>query len=1076
MTRVGTMNVGKSLASKVLAVIAVMQAQSLDICCLQEIDVNVPSWPRVVSGFRARGFDIFAGPADANSMRRCAIVSKLPGKLLQLEGVEGGGYGVIADFCRRRADWVLLGDFNVALDEAHAASELAARADVRRIDFGLASRQLSAEALYTFEGIADHRGTAYDMRFAGPRGFSGPPRSPLHAADVSPSRWDAVWRPCDASFKAALGTDVEEAWSILSSAAEEALAGPTSRSSCCARHSTWRPQRERDVHKAADGAESLLLTRMRRLQRRLAHLRRVPHDAQLRRNIGGDLGQLGSSFPELLDYTHGGELGAVRLVDSLVAALEKEAQESAVAAWRQGVDFDYKAQCAWVKRRSSLEKEIEAAGGVDPLLPRVAIHPMRVIADAEAQWLPRWMRRRGRQQGAVESALSALPELPLSTIELSFAGAELFAIAKGMCGKAGGPDGWTADQWCHLPMDFWNCLARLWQSVVRLRELPRIWRYSRVALIPKANGDCRPLSLLCIAYRVGAKSVLSQVSSWAEGWLGHQTCGGVPRRSLKDVVSQLLVSNMDGGVTVAEDLSKFFDGIDHQDLDMALARLGAPRQFRELVGLFNDEHYKLFSAKGLLGGSWHQTSRGLCQGCPLSPLLASTVMLAWALRLEQLPGVRAVSFVDDRYLLLKPEADAGMACRCSRAFDRAMGFACDSVKCSVAAPSSCAWSTGVARTFGYELTSVLKVLGLTVGFNVGGQAALAGFSAHKARQRLRLASVVAKTVDGRRLLFRSLVVPLWTWAGAFGGLTAEDAMALRQDVISRVGSASAGDKARPLVLEIIGYDCDPVFSRRWATLREVTRVATVTAAWQETAPLDVALRAWPTYLFFARDILMELGWQVEENGRVITRVDVQGRLRRFCCGQDRLDVLREWVEVPGVHYAFVCLWAADYEIGGGTLLLGTDGSTFDQAELDGLRLCLQGLRQAGVPGKAVIAVDCKAAIDAWKGHGCLVFYVSLFQFLKVQLRLLGIEIDVIWVPSHGKPTPVGWRGSDCVSLQRLRFINERADGAAGRLARRRATGSLRQRCLRAREDAARWEVRALTLAECVAEAWDACET
>mmetsp|Transcript_42212 Transcript_42212/g.100601 ORF Transcript_42212/g.100601 Transcript_42212/m.100601 type:complete len:1314 (+) Transcript_42212:1316-5257(+) len=1295
MTRVGTMNVGKSLASKVLAVIAVMQAQGLDICCLQEIDVNVPSWPRVVAGFRARGFDIFAGAADAHSMRRCAIVSKLPGKLLQLEGVDeasravamvlevqrdcsyrkvivGCTYGhascpesasrhsgqVIADFCRRRADWVLLGDFNVALDEAHAASELAGRADVRsldeafleygplpatspsrlrRIDFGLASRQLSAEALYTFEGIADHRGTAYDMRFAGPRGFSGPSRSPLNAADVSPSRWDAVWRPFDASFKAALDTDVEEAWSILSSAAEEALAGPTFHSPGCARHSTWRPRCERDVHKAADGTESLLLTRMRRLQRRLAHMRRVPQDVQLRRNICGDLGHLGSSFPELLEFMHGGELGAVRLVDSLVAALEKDAQESAVAAWRQGVDFNFKAQCAWVKRRSSLEKEIEAAGGVDPLLPRVAIHPMRVIADAEAQWLPRWTRRRGRKQGAVESALSALPELPMSTIELSFTGAELFAIAKGMCGKAGGPDGWTADQWCHLPMDFWSCLASLWQSVVRLRELPRIWRYSRVALIPKANGDCRPLSLLCIAYRIGAKSVLSQVSSWAEGWLGHQTCGGVPRRSLKDVVSQLLVSNMDGGVTVAEDLSKFFDGIDHQDLDMALARLGAPRQFRELVGLFNDEHYKLFSAKGLLGGSWHKTSRGLCQGCPLSPLLASTVMLAWALRLEQLPGVRAVSFVDDRYLLLKPEADAGMACRFSRAFDSAMGFACDSAKCSVAAPSSCAWATGVARTFGYELTSVLKVLGLTVGFNVGGQAALAGFSAHKARQRLRLASVVAKTVEGRRLLFRSLVAPLWTWAGAFGGLSADEAMALRQDVICRVGSASAGDKARPLALEIIGYDCDPVFSRRWAALREVTRVATVTAAWQETAPLDVALRAWPTYLFFVRDILTELGWQVEENGRVITRVDAQGRLRRFCCGQDRLDVLREWVEdwhrrdalarCQRVHRDFhrtepalarggwlppitndtlctfrghckrfaVCgafgrqlclghgcsgwdkakrngldavpkcrcgleepsrphlLWrcpefttlssvcgppttrlaerllavavpetppappvldagelledlAADLRrrwTSGGSLLLGTDGSAFDQvaaasvavegggtfasglqgedqssykAELDGLRLCLQGLWQAGVPGRAVIAVDCKAAIDAWKGHGCLVFYVSLFQSLKVQLRLLGIEVDVIWVPSHCKPTPVGWRGSEIVSLQRLRSINERADGAAGRLARRRATGSLRQRCLRAREEAARWEVRALTLAECVAEAWDACET
>ncbi|CAE7739875.1 unnamed protein product [Symbiodinium sp. CCMP2592] len=1254
------MNVGKSLASKVLAVVAVMQSQGLDICCLQEIDVNEPSWPRVVASFRAQGFDIFAGVADANSMRRCAIVSKLPGKLLQLEGVEeaaravamvfevqrngsyrkvivGCTYGhascleaasrhsgqVIDALCRRRVDWMLLGDYNVALDEAPAAWELAARADVRsldeafleygplpatspsrlrRIDFGLASRQLSAEALHTFETIADHRGTAYDMRFAGPRGFSGPPRASLTAADVSPSCWEEVWRTRAASFQAALTTDVEEAWTILSSAAEQAMAGPAQRFNGCARHSTWRPHRERDVHKAAAGAESLLLTRMRRLQRRLAHLRRVQHDAQLRRNIVADLGLLGHTFPELLEFRHGGELGAVRLVDSLVAALEKESLESAVAAWRQGIDFNYKAQCAWVKRRSGLEKELENAGEVDPLLSRVAIHPTRVIAEAEEQWLPRWSRRQGRCHAAVATALSSLPELPRANLELSFTGAELFAIGKTMCGKAGGPDGWTADLWCHLPLDFWNCLASLWQAVVRLKKLPHIWRHSRVALIPKGNGDCRPLSLLCIAYRIGARAVLSQVSSWAEAWLGHQTSGGVPRRSLKDVVSQVLVSSMDGGVTVAEDLSKFFDGIDHQDLDMAMERLGAPRQFRDLVSLFYDEHYKLFSAGGLLGGCWHRTARGLCQGCPLSPLLASTVMLAWALRLEQLPGVRAASFVDDRYMLLKPQADAGMACRSSRDFDSALGFSCDSAKCKVAAPSSCAWAAGVVRAFGYESTSVLKVLGLMLDFNAGGRALLAGFSVQKARQRLRLASVVAKTVACRRRLFRSLAVPLWTWAGAFGGLAAAEANELRADILCRVGSTSVRDKARPLALEIIGYDCDPVFSRRWAALREVTRVATSTAAWQETAPLDVALRAWPLYLHFAMDILTELGWQVEENGRVISRVDAQGRIRRFRCGQDRLEVLREWVMdwhrrealvqcqrvhrdyhrtepalarggwLPPIangtlctfrghckHFA-VCgafgrqlclghgcsgwdkakrngleaipqcrcglaepsrphlLWrcpefttlsaacgppttrlaerllavavpeippappvldpgevlediAADIRLRwppDGVLLLGTDGSAFD--------LVAAAAAFCELVCRGVIAIDCKAAIDAWNGCGCLSFYVTLLRSLRAQLRSLGLEVDAVWVPSHGKPTPPGWRGSAFFSLQRLRAINERADGAAGPLARRRATGSLRQRCLRAREEAARWEMRVLALAERVAEEWDACET
>ena len=84
---------------------------------------------------------------------------------------------------------------------------------------------------------------------------------------------------------------------------------------------------------------------------------------------------------------------------------------------------------------------------------------------------------------------------------------------------------------------------------------------------------------------------------------------------------------------------------------------------------------------------------------------------------------------------------------------------------------------------------------------------------------------------------------------------------MRRDVLLRVGSATASGKATPLALEVLGYDCDPVFSRRWAALREVNKLASVTQAWQETAPHSIALRPWTTFLPFAVGILQELGWQ-----------------------------------------------------------------------------------------------------------------------------------------------------------------------------------------------------------------------
>ena len=132
--------------------------------------------------------------------------------------------------------------------------------------------------------------------------------------------------------------------------------------------------------------------------------------------------------------------GALRLVENLVAGLEREAKDVAVTAWRRGVEHDFRAQCSWIKRRS-LGKELGAATIVDPLLPRVAVHPVRVMAEAETGC------RGGRVAATGASRTSNGPLVPFllraSDLELNFHGAEFLAIGKTMCGKAGGPDGWT---------------------------------------------------------------------------------------------------------------------------------------------------------------------------------------------------------------------------------------------------------------------------------------------------------------------------------------------------------------------------------------------------------------------------------------------------------------------------------------------------------------------------------------------------------------------------------------------------------------------------------------------------------
>ncbi|CAE7409161.1 chlP [Symbiodinium necroappetens] len=664
-----------------------------------------------------------------------------------------------------------------------------------------------------------------------------------------------------------------------------------------------------------------------------------------------------------------------------------------------------------IKRRTSLGKELGAATIVDPLLP--------------------WS---GRVAATGASRTSNGPLVPFllraSDLELNFHGAEFLAIGKTMCGKAGGPDGWTQ----------------------LLSEAAWAWHDFGV-----------PLSLLCVAYRIGAKAMLSQVTTWAEEWLGHQASGGVPRRSLKDVVQQILVANEDGQAVVAEDLSKFFDSVDHRDLGLALVRLGAPRQFREFVLGFYGEHYKLFSAGGMLGDRWHSTSRGLCQGCPLSPLLASTLLMAWALRLERCPGVRAASFVDDRFLVLTADADATAARRESMAFDAALGFTCDVSKSKVASSSACAWAADLSHVFGYEWVKSFKVLGLLIDFDCVGQVTLANFSVDEEAQKLRrrafpcgldkavplaLEETVPLNVACRRwpavLGFAVEVLRELDWQTEDGGRE-----------ITRIGTA-----AGPFFNAAVGTSVITALRRSWlppatlCTFQGHKKLHDDGDLYLRQLCLGYGCSTWDKKARHKLELLPVCPCDVEEPSR---------RSLLIGWASDCWLVLCQNFSgcCPPRHRWFHAVAASAGVIEHGpSFAIGVDGEDQSSytAELEAFLLLLR----VGRAGYFILAMDCKGVLDTWRGGGRLPFFAQSFRTLAVQLQAKGTHLELVWVPSHGKPVPSSWTPCRRCSLDRLRAINARADKAAGRLARRRAAGSLRQRCLSERREAERWERKVLS--------------
>ncbi|CAE7617784.1 unnamed protein product [Symbiodinium necroappetens] len=1285
----------ESLFQEVQAVASLFADERLAVLALQEIDLNAHSLGNVTAAFRRHGLQFFAGPCGSRG-HRVGLLSRLECAPVLLEGIADPSrvaavttelrcghsirkvvlcslYGHAEDVEAASAlardvlvqlnasgfSWIALGDFNVTVEEAPWAGTLAglpfarvldndflecgplpatSPSRIRRIDYAVSSRLVVATEVCGFCGCADHLGTAYTLDLESPAGFVPPARLPLAEVEVDEARWARFWRARARSFREALKVDCTGAWELLSAAAEEALAGEGVEAvpGVVARHALWTPKRPRDKHRAAAGVDSLLLVRLRRLHRRLAHLARVPADAPLLRKVRGDLHCAAETFPELRAFADANPLDALESVAGIVKLVADDERRAALRRWLATTSDDFGAQCSWVRRRCALEEAADRPSvPLGDLDPRVVTAPTEVLKQAESEWAPRWTARRDRSDDAVLHALRALPEVPQCAWQVTFDGPSLCGMARSMKGKAPGVDQWRAEELLLLPPSFWQSLAELWQSIADRGDVPRPWQRVRIALLPKRQGGTRPLSLLSVVWRLGAKHMLHQLDAWVGLWLDHTSCGGVPARSGKDLVHQLLAGMREHtqSAVVAQDLAKYFDAIDVRDLMVVLRRLAAPPQLVAVVQALYDGQERLFSRSGFLSGSWVQASRGLCQGCPLSPLLAAAVLRGWSALLGT-AGARAASFVDDRYFWASSSDTLCSAKALSDEYDTAFGFHCDSRKCAIAASSASGIAGEVAAVCGYSRVEQLTILGLTLDFGQEGAAVPAAFALGHVRRRLRLVAVLTRSFIARRALMRRLVMPMITWAGAFGVVSADDARALRRDFLFRVGSATARDKAVPLCLAVVGYECDPCFMRHWAVLHELIRLRSGTRAWQDTAPLSVALRPLGQTLPIISSILRELGWQLSADERSLQRLDSLGVWRSFRFGFDGPQVLHSWLadfhrradvkscgrlrldyhrSVQGlatgpslpVPAEPLCLFAGHHKLYGtgsralDKLCLGhgcsawdkqkahhlevlpscvcgleapsrphllwgcahfpqcsaavgaprdriqerllgcavpewpapppvidtsdivedlaealrtawvperpwlhvaTDGSchaevasfsvVLDQgtevaagvegedqsaykAELSALALLVRAALFLDVVGTLWVVVDCKSLLDAVAGRGSLGALVSQITAGIAVLNARGLLLKLEWVPSHGKPVPVGWAASSGAAESFLRALNERADRVARQHNGRRCQHSARLRCLAARETALCWEVAALQAASLVASRWDA---
>ena len=136
----------------------------------------------------------------------------------------------------------------------------------------------------------------------------------------------------------------------------------------------------------------------------------------------------------------------------------------------------------------------------------------------------------------------------------------------------------------------------------------------------------RPITLLCVDYKIAAKAIANRLLAVLHLVIHTDQSCGVPvcnpnenSRLLKDIVYHANANNI-GAAVLSLDQEKAFDRVESSYLHRVLKQMNFGVSFSKWVSLF---YSQIFSSILVIGEQTQafKVTRGVRQGCPLSPLL-----------------------------------------------------------------------------------------------------------------------------------------------------------------------------------------------------------------------------------------------------------------------------------------------------------------------------------------------------------------------------------------------------------------------------------------------------------------------
>jgi len=205
----------------------------------------------------------------------------------------------------------------------------------------------------------------------------------------------------------------------------------------------------------------------------------------------------------------------------------------------------------------------------------------------------------------------------------------------------------TSEDRMELSKEYFNYRTYKFQPVLRryIPKAPKSWRAEihRNKKKNKEKTEKRPLGLMTIKDRIMATMISFTLTAKWDALLDPGVMGFRPGRNTQDAI-QMIYSELIKGdrVILDADINKFFDNIRH---DVILNRLD----------VFHRAIKRCLKAGIIDDGKRHETTKGIAQGSPISPILANIALHG----LQQVLGMdgSAIVYADD-FIVMTRTRDA----------------------------------------------------------------------------------------------------------------------------------------------------------------------------------------------------------------------------------------------------------------------------------------------------------------------------------------------------------------------------------------------------------------------------------